>query len=199
MARKTKAQVIRAFRNDSILQAALKVFAAHGVGASVEEIARLAGVAKGTIYLYYPSKQAIYRAALREGLIALGAQLRCRVEAAPTLREKIRAFIETKIAFFAGHHDFCRIYLAAFGDLTHPLCHKEFKAVYVEQLGLLTTALREGSRAEGVHLDRPEAAALAIYDLTRGALARRLLESPRQETERDVDFLLDLIWKGLAH
>ena len=52
----------------AILDAALGEFLSNGVRASrVEDIARLAGVAKGTLYLYFPSKESLL-AALAEDL-----------------------------------------------------------------------------------------------------------------------------------
>jgi AcrR family transcriptional regulator len=47
-------------RRDEIVGAALRVFAARGFdAASVEEVAREAGLSKGTLYLYFESKQAL--------------------------------------------------------------------------------------------------------------------------------------------
>jgi AcrR family transcriptional regulator len=195
--RPTKKQVVTEFRHRAILDAAHQVFAARGFeSASVDEIARLAGVAKGTLYLYYPSKEAIYRAALRGGLEQLCAELRQRVEAASGVRDKIQAFVETKLAYFDARRDFLRLYLAAFGDLTQPFaCHKELKGLYREQMALLEKALRA---APGGTRLAPEAAASAVFDLTRGAIMRRLYGTRRAALDKDVSVLLDLIWKGLA-
>jgi AcrR family transcriptional regulator len=53
----------KAARPAEIVQAAFEVFCAHGYGkARVEEVARKAGIAKGTVYLYYPTKEALFQA-----------------------------------------------------------------------------------------------------------------------------------------
>lgn len=53
-------------RPREILSAALEVFAEQGVGAArLDDIARRAGVSKGTIYLYYADKDALFRACVR--------------------------------------------------------------------------------------------------------------------------------------
>ncbi|MDC1142002.1 TetR/AcrR family transcriptional regulator [Planctomycetota bacterium] len=50
----------RAERHMSLVLSALKVFAEHGIdGASIADIADEAGVAKGSIYLYFDSKDAL--------------------------------------------------------------------------------------------------------------------------------------------
>jgi AcrR family transcriptional regulator len=54
-------------RPQQILDAALSVFAEHGIDAAkLEEIATRAGVSKGTIYLYFPSKEALFKEVVRQ-------------------------------------------------------------------------------------------------------------------------------------
>ena len=51
----------------AILEAALGEFLANGIRAArIEDIARAAGVAKGTVYLYFPSKDALFAALVDE-------------------------------------------------------------------------------------------------------------------------------------
>ena len=68
--RKTRKQLITAQRQEQILKAALEVFAQKGfAAATVPEIAKRAGVASGTIYLYYPSKRELFAAVVEMLLI----------------------------------------------------------------------------------------------------------------------------------
>ncbi len=58
-------------RNDDklrqILDGARRVFLADGFdGASMNDVARVARVSKGTLYVYFPSKQALFEALIRE-------------------------------------------------------------------------------------------------------------------------------------
>ena len=53
-------------RQDEILTAAFNVFAAHGFEAArIDDVARQAGIAKGTIYLYFRDKEHLFRAMVR--------------------------------------------------------------------------------------------------------------------------------------
>ncbi len=59
-ARKTKEEVIIEFRRSSILDAAYRLFIAKGFeSTTIDDIALGAGVAKGTVYLYYKSKTSV--------------------------------------------------------------------------------------------------------------------------------------------
>ena len=58
-------------RPKQILDAALAVFAERGLaGARLEDIAKRAGLSKGTIYLYFPNKEELFREVIRNTVIA---------------------------------------------------------------------------------------------------------------------------------
>ena len=58
-------------RPQQIVQAALEVFGELGLGrARLEDIARRAGVSKGTIYLYFPNKEELFREMVRSTVVA---------------------------------------------------------------------------------------------------------------------------------
>ncbi|WP_341989348.1 TetR/AcrR family transcriptional regulator [Azorhizobium sp. AG788] len=64
----------KAVRRADILAAALEVFAAHGYAAArLDDVARAAGVAKGTLYLYFADKQALFEGLIKENLVPIPA------------------------------------------------------------------------------------------------------------------------------
>ena len=87
----------REVRRQELVDAAVAVFSAKGVSAaSVDDIVRAAGVAKGTFYLYFTTKDDAVNAvaaAMVEGVAA-------RVEAAAT--DPSRSPVERLLAFGAG-------------------------------------------------------------------------------------------------
>ena len=59
-------------RPTEILAAALAAFVEHGFAATkLEDVARRAGVTKGTLYLYFESKEALFKAVVRETIVPL--------------------------------------------------------------------------------------------------------------------------------
>lgn len=57
-------------RPQELLAAALSVFVERGYAATrLDDVATLAGVSKGTLYLYFPSKEDLFRAVVRENLV----------------------------------------------------------------------------------------------------------------------------------
>lgn len=65
----------KATRPQELLDAALARFVEKGFAATrTEEVARGAGVSKGTLYLYYPSKEELFKAVVRHNLTRLIAE-----------------------------------------------------------------------------------------------------------------------------
>ena len=61
--RSQRAEIAKAARREEILDAARRVFAERGFkGTTIADIAEAAGIALGTIYLYFPSKDAVFEA-----------------------------------------------------------------------------------------------------------------------------------------
>jgi AcrR family transcriptional regulator len=59
-------------RPAELLAAALELFVERGYAATrLEDVARRAGVSKGTVYLYFPGKEELFKAVVREGLVPL--------------------------------------------------------------------------------------------------------------------------------
>ncbi len=198
---KTKNELVLEFRHAEILDAAQKVFARKGFSeASVGEIAREAGVAKGTVYLYYPSKRDLYREALKSGLVSMCEDLEKKVRAAGSTESKLRVFMAAKLNYYRENHDFFKIYCSEFGSsvLQQAWLQKDFEEYHFRQLHLLTDALQEGIQ-NGILRNLPaEETAFAILNLTRGIITQRLLGWAKTRLEDDLEFMFELTWKGIA-
>src|SRR5438105_7601691 len=82
-----------------IMDAAIKVFAERGFHtATVAEIARAAGVADGTIYLYFKSKDDLLLRLFDEKMTDLLAEARAALASEPSAPEKLRRFIQLHLS-----------------------------------------------------------------------------------------------------
>ncbi|HEY7791909.1 MAG TPA: TetR/AcrR family transcriptional regulator [Vicinamibacterales bacterium] len=200
--RRTKRDVLSEFRTAEILGAARSVFAAKGFAdATVDEIAQVAGVAKGTLYLYYKSKRDIYLAALKAGVQTLLDQLRERFATAETVAERIRAFVETRLVYFDQEPAFFRIYYSEFASAAAaaPASHRFVRDMYLEQIGMLADAIRTApDRDQALRPLDPERVAAVVGELTRGLISDRTLHRGRATVEDEVRFVLDFVWNGLS-
>jgi AcrR family transcriptional regulator len=86
-----------ALRRDAILAAALEEFSARGYAAArLEDVAQLAGVGKGTIYLHFHDKEALFRELVTTLLVPFVAN----IEAAPAAGLPIRLVLERLVDLF---------------------------------------------------------------------------------------------------
>src|SRR5246127_3293668 len=93
--RKPRADALR--NRERVLEAAKAVFSAGGADASLEAVAREAGVGIGTLYRHFPTREALYEAVYRREVEQLGdlaEQLQCAPEPVEALRRWLRANVE---------------------------------------------------------------------------------------------------------
>jgi AcrR family transcriptional regulator len=198
---KTRHDVLSEFRRAEILEAARNVCASRGFNdVSVDEIAHEAGIAKGTLYLYFRSKDEIYWAMLEQVYTTLHGEVAAGLSAEATLEQRIRAFVDTKMRRLEAHRDLFRLYLSESSHITGRAVRvgERYERLYLDQVKRLETTLREGITRGEIRLDRPDAAAFAVFDLTRAAIVQRLRGWSRATLEDDIDFTFRLIWKGIS-
>src|SRR4249920_3641571 len=70
IARKPRADAVR--NRERVLEAAAEVFSAGGPDASLEAVARRAGVGIGTLYRHFPTREALFEAVYRREVQQLG-------------------------------------------------------------------------------------------------------------------------------
>src|SRR5262245_55767957 len=84
-------------RREAILDAALEEFATRGFAATrLDDVARRAAVAKGTIYLYFDDKESLFQELVRTML----GPIVSRLEAAPAIDLPARVLAETVAELF---------------------------------------------------------------------------------------------------
>jgi AcrR family transcriptional regulator len=194
---KTKQQVVSEFRRTEIVDAARTIFARRGFASGLmDEIAKEAGVAKGTLYLYYHSKAAIYRAVLDHDMKALNKSTLDRLDQAKGLKDKIRAFALVRLERAEANREFIRIMDSEGGALSYS--RSQYRDWLREPVLRLASAIGKAAEQGKIRRVDPEKTAWLIVDMTRGTIQRRLLSQSTAAPAVDAEFLLDIIWASLA-
>ena len=198
---RTKHDVVTEFRCSEILDAARKTFAVQGFAATtMDAIAEQAHIAKGTLYLYFPSKRDIYVAALRQGIRSLNEDTIRKVAAETGVLAKLRTFVATRVEYFELNRDFFLIYHSEIGNLLpHPGKQGgEISELYLQQAQMLEGILPAAANAGEIRDLRPDATAFAVCDMTRGVIVQRMLGWSKAELQEDIRHLIEVIWRGIA-
>ncbi len=193
---KTKQQVVSEFRRTAILDAACTVFARKGYARGIlDDIANVAGVAKGTVYLYFRSKKQIYKAVLERDMEALKSGTLSRIGEAATLREKIRIFALARIENAENRKEFFRIMDIESGELAYT--RSQYRNWLREPVLRVAEAIAEASQRGEICAVPAEKVAWMIADVTRGTIQRRLMGQNETTPSEDADFLVKFIWNAL--
>jgi AcrR family transcriptional regulator len=188
-------------RKRAILDAARTVFSRKGYSeTAVDDVAEEARIAKGTLYLYFKSKEALYLAALASDLRAMAAAGREEMEKAQGLREKLRAFLRVRMEYFRLRQEFLRIYLAEYGSLfvkTAP--SRELVQLLQENIRYVSGVIRQASRRGEIGPVPAGATAAALFDLSRGLMERRLLGWNEFRAPDEIEFSIDLLFSGIQN
>jgi AcrR family transcriptional regulator len=187
-------------RRSAILQAARAVFARQGYSDTVvDDIATQAGIGKGTIYLYFPSKEQIYLAALLEEARQLDADSRAAMSAAASWRDKLAAYLQVRLRYFESHRDFLRIYMMEFRGMCmqgKPFSAEFLHLAHAGEAQLAQMLAAAAARGEIRPVD-PELAALTVADIARGLMERGLRNWGRKVGPEDAAFALDILCRSL--
>jgi AcrR family transcriptional regulator len=101
----------QAAKRERILAAALKLFAHEPYQAvTMDRVAEAAGVAKGTLYLYFPSKDALYLGVLSDGLDTAYRTYQSSADPKLPVVERLRRSIAVMVEFFDERRDFLRFF-----------------------------------------------------------------------------------------
>ena len=196
----TKQEVVAVFRRASILDAARRVFARQGYSATtVDEIAEEGAFAKGTLYCYFKSKEEIYLTALMADVGDLQQEASRRVAAASGARDKVREFVAVRLEHSERHADFWRIFFSEFSNLAvSPAAQsKPFQAAVQRSVAQLEKVLEDGIAHRQIHNLPVRRTALAITDLIRCVIERRLMGFVKSTPREDLAFVMNLLWDGL--
>src|SRR5256714_675602 len=184
-------------KRDAILRAAIDVFAERGFfNAQVADVARAAGVAAGTVYLYFKSKDdllvSIFERSMREGL----AKGRAAVAQPCDPRERLLRLARAHLARLGHDRNLAIVFQVELRQSTKFM--ERFSATLLrDYLGLIREAIADGQR-EG--LFRADVKATAMAKMLFGALDEMatnwILSRRRYALEADADTVVDLFVNG---
>jgi TetR/AcrR family transcriptional regulator, fatty acid metabolism regulator protein len=135
-----------------ILDAAIKMFAERGFHtATVAEIARAAGVADGTIYLYFKSKEDLLLRLFDEKMTELTAEARAEVEGQRTAPEKLRRFIQLHLSLVERNPDLASVLIVELRQSAQFLraADRNKLAAYVDVIAEVVRAGQQSGELDG--------------------------------------------------
>ena len=163
-----------------IFEASMKLFAKKGYDAtSIEEITATVGVAKGTLYYHFSSKEEIFNFLVEEGMKLLKNSIDIKIAKADTTLDKLRAVILIQIKIIKKYEDFMTIVLSQLwgNEPRHIMC----KSKVVEYVKTIENIIKEGMDKGEIINGDASIIASGIFGLTCSCLIYRI------KTEQEID------------
>ena len=202
MTSKSKEEVVSEYRVQSIQDAAMRVIARKGMAAAtMQEIAEEAGVAKGTIYLYFRDRDELVERTFETAITQLIARVEKAMIEEKSLEEKIRAAMTAKLTFFRENREFFRLYISLRlpeGDPQQQRRHKRnCEPQYRSSIGRLAAILEEAMDRGEIRRFDSHRLALFIVEGSNAIVVERVMEESSPSEEQDVEFLTQVIMGGI--
>ncbi|MDT4896176.1 MAG: TetR/AcrR family transcriptional regulator, fatty acid metabolism regulator protein [Acidobacteriota bacterium] len=186
-------------KREAILRAATRVFARNGYfNSKVADIARDAGVADGTVYLYFKSKEEILHSIFDRSVGDAILEARQQLETISDPREKLRRIAHLHLERLGADRDLAVVFQVELRSSTKFM--EEFSAAgFAEYLSLIRSAFEEGQRAK---VFRQELNAKVVAKILFGALDEMatnwILSKRRYKLQPMADQVLDIFLNGVS-
>jgi AcrR family transcriptional regulator len=199
---KSKEEVVQEYRIASIQDATMRVIARKGMAAAtMQEIAEEAGVAKGTIYLYFRDRDELVEKTFETAMEKLFLQIDEALDRDVAFEDKLRAVMSAQLEFFSQNREFFRLYLSLRMPEGTPAqqrrhqrtCHPRYRQRVDKMAQVLSQAIARGE-LRSVDADR---LALFIIEGSTAVILERLTEKTSPAETADVEFLVGLILDGI--
>lgn len=183
-------------KRGKILDAATKVFASQGFyNAKMQDIAKEAGVAHGTLYLYFNSKDALLTAIFQEVFGELIEYIRSEIQKQDNPEDKFRKMIDLQIDIIETNPDLTKLILIEFPRTGNFLndSNIDVLSTYITMIGeILNEGINHGSFSISIDIDT---IATMIYAGIQGLATRWILDDMKytlKGMEKGIsDFFLD--------
>ena len=185
-------------KREAILRAAISVFAHNGYfNSKVADIAREAGVADGTVYLYFKSKEDILHSIFDRSVEEALDAARNQIKEVDDPREKLRQIALLHLERLGADRDLAVVFQVELRGSTKFM--EEFSAAgFAEYLTLIRSTFEEGQKA-GVF--RPDLNAKTVSKILFGALDEMatnwILSKRRYKLAPMADEVLDIFLNGV--
>jgi AcrR family transcriptional regulator len=187
-------------RRREILEAATRVFARRGFhAATTAEVAAEAGVAVGSIYLCFKTKEELYFSLVNEKAEELLSFLHAELARAPTALEKLRQLVVAELEFFNRNREFIRIYLSTRSGPEWTLKDDFGEAVsrkYEAYIEMVADILKRGIEEGELRAGPPADLAHALIGMLNSVVLRWVAEDDLEAVDPKAGWLVELFLRA---
>lgn len=203
MARVTRAtgpaKAVVTDKREAILRAGVKVFAAKGFfNSKVADIAREAGIADGTVYLYFKSKDEILHSIFDRAMEKFIAEGKRELESISDATEKLKRISRLHLERLSADRDLAVVFQVELRGSTKFM--QEFSAAgFAEYLDIIRRTIEEGQRSGTFRRGpNPVVAAKVLYGSLDEMVTNWILSEKKYPLAPMADVVLEIFLGGIG-
>lgn len=179
-----------------IFETSMRLFAEKGYDAtSIEEITSVVGVAKGTLYYHFSSKEEIFYFLIDEGMKLLQNSISIKTSQKSNSIDKLKSVVLIQLKILYKYEDFITIILSQIWG-NEPR-NKECKKYVVQYLQIIENIVREGIEKNEIIDADPETIASEIFSTTCISLIYRIKRKEKIDITNMYKELEKILFNGL--
>ncbi|HYM63004.1 MAG TPA: TetR/AcrR family transcriptional regulator [Thermoanaerobaculia bacterium] len=203
MLTKSKEELVQEFRVQSIQEAAMRVIARKGMAAAtMSDIAREAGIAKGTIYLYFRDRDELVEKTFETAITELHRRIDAALEGDATFSAKLRALLSAQMEFFRENREFFRLYMSLRYPEGSPAQQRRQKRIcqpqYRTRVASLAAILERAMDAGEIRRMNAARLALLVAEMSIAITIERVMEESPPAAEDDIEMIATMILQGIG-
>jgi AcrR family transcriptional regulator len=182
-----------------ILREAAREFARLGFDqANINLIAEQAGIGKGTIYLYFENKRALFLAMLRSIAQTQLAAIREAVAIKSTFQQRLERLFRAFVRLAEEDSDSFNVYMSTLYGVNRAF-QAEATKLLRDYLAVIALVLEESQARGEINCQNVEATALMILSLTESyVLSAKVLGLSEQEICQQAAYIAQFILSGIS-
>lgn len=190
------------WRKEEILLAAQAVFLKKGFyEATMDDIAKETGLSKGSLYLYFVSKERLIAELLEKSLEGYAHLTNEVLKAKESSVEKISNYVNSAFDYFGKNGDLIRMVMMLKGDIGCSCMQKSFhekaNEIMIKVNSNLAAIMKAGIREKTLKDRSPEKMALALSGLVHEFLMKAIFTSSKKSLDQDKTTILEIFFGGV--
>lgn len=180
----------------AIFDSAIKIFSMNGYdGATMEDISQNAGVAKGTLYYHFKSKEEIFNFIIHEGLQSIINRTMQIIDGEEGAKNKLLAYCKSQLNLVNEYKDFLKVVLGQLcGENSRNI---ELRNAIMEYTRDVELYVKQGIENNLIKKDNPLVLSCSILGAVCSFAMYNLIFKDKDKDVQDMDKIIGYLMEGI--
>lgn len=181
----------------SIMEAAITVISEKGyLGATMDDIAARAGVAKGTLYYHFKTKEELFNYIVSEGLSLVKEEIDKSVSKETDIINKFKLLCFMQLKIIYENRDFFKVIMSQLWGIE--LRQTELRAAVKNYISYLETYIQEAIREKVINIEDSHLLAYTFFGIMTSVTVYELLNEKEFDSITEAEKIINYTLNGIG-